>query len=179
MGSSGVIGYLPLPGNLVSVVWSTSDDLSGKINEETILSELKNRYDPLNIVSMESGLGRFPLKRGTPSSAAIDRVILVGDAAHQFLPLAGQGLNVGLADVETLASVVKEYGDVDPGCLSVTNRYRRARREEIESFTRFTELIHDTSSSDKAVYRTFQRFGFGAVNQIGILKRFFIDKALG
>ena len=179
MGSSGVIGYLPLPGNLVSVVWSTSDDLSGKINEETILSELKNRYDPLNIVSMESSLGRFPLKRGTPSSAAMDRVILVGDAAHQFLPLAGQGLNVGLADVETLASVVKECGDGDPGCLSVTNRYRRARREEIESFTRFTELMHDTSSSDKAVYRALQRFGFGAVNQIGILKRFFIDKALG
>ncbi len=179
MGSSGVIGYLPLPGNLVSVVWSISDDLSEEISEDTILSELKNRYDPLNIVSVESGLGRFPLKKAIPSTTAKGRVILIGDAAHQFLPLAGQGLNVGLADVETLASVVKDYGDGDAGCLSVTNRYRRARREEIESFTRFTELMHDTSSSDKAVYRVLQRFGFGTVNRVGILKRFFIDKALG
>jgi 2-polyprenyl-6-methoxyphenol hydroxylase-like FAD-dependent oxidoreductase len=106
-------------------------------------------------------------------------VVLVGDAAHQFLPLAGQGLNVGLADVAKLKGLVKQYGLEDPGKLSVVNRYRRARKEEIKSFTYFTEAMHDTVVRGSNFYRPMHNLGFWAVRHANVLKRVLIKKAVG
>ena len=179
MGPEGVIAYLPLPGNLASIVWSAPDHLAHRLDENVLLEELANRYDPLGIVRLVSQIGRFPLRRVLPRTTSHRRVILVGDAAHQFLPLAGQGLNVGLADTAKLTALVRQHGLEDPGSLSVINRYRRARKEEIESFTYFTEAMHYMGVGGIDFFRSIQKFGFGAVGKSEALKRFFIQKAVG
>ncbi|KAG9067233.1 putative ubiquinone biosynthesis monooxygenase [Linnemannia hyalina] len=55
----------------------------------------------------ENSRAPFPLRMRNSSSYVEDRVVLVGDAAHTVHPLAGQGLNQGLADVECLARVIE------------------------------------------------------------------------
>lgn len=179
MGAEGVIAYLPLPGNLVSIVWSACDEFAQQLDEDVLPKELAKRYDPLGIVDLVSGIGRFPLRRVLPQTLARGRVVLVGDAAHQFLPLAGQGLNIGLADTAKLTELIKEHGLEDPGALSVVNRYRRARKEEVESFTYFTESMHDLAVSRSSFCRSLRDFGFGAVGRVGALRRFLIQKAVG
>jgi 2-polyprenyl-6-methoxyphenol hydroxylase-like FAD-dependent oxidoreductase len=179
MGQDGVIAYLPLPGNLVSMVWSVRNELAQEVNEHVLCDLLAERYNPLKITSLNSAIGRFPLRRTLPQSVSLGRVVLVGDAAHQFLPLAGQGLNVGLSDTAKLCSLIKAYGMIDPGSLSVINRYRRARKEEIESLTWFTETIHDMASDESQLCRSLQDIGFAVVRGSKILRRFFIDKAMG
>ena len=167
------------PGNLVSMVWSLKDELAQDIDEHVLRDFLAERYNPLEIGGLKSAIGRFPLRRVLPQSVASGRVVLVGDAAHQFLPLAGQGLNVGLSDTAQLCSLIKEYGLIDPGSLSVINRYRRARKEEIESLTWFTEAIHDMAIDGTEWCHSFQNIGFNSVRRSNILRQFFIDKAMG
>ena len=179
MGAEGVIAYLPLPGNLVSLVWSAQDEFVRGLDDDFLFEELSKRYNPLGIVDLVSRIGRFPLRRVLPQTVTSGRVVLIGDAAHQFLPLAGQGLNVGLADTAKLTGLVKQYGLEDPGRLAVVNRYRRARKEEIEIFTYFTEVMHDMAVRGSDCYRTLHNIGVGAVRHADVLKRVLIKKAVG
>lgn len=58
------------------------------------------------------------------------RVALVGDAAHTMHPMAGQGLNLGMGDIKTLALLVKEAVDsgMDVGGTSLfLDRYNQER----------------------------------------------------
>lgn len=179
MGAEGVIAYLPLPGNLASIVWSVHDEFAHGLDEDVLFEKLSKRYNPLGIVDLVSRIGRFPLRRVLPQTVTSGRVVLIGDAAHQFLPLAGQGLNVGLADTAKLTGLVKQYGLEDPGRLAVVNRYRRARKEEIEIFTYFTEVMHDMAVRGSDCYRTLHNIGVGAVRHADVLKRVLIKKAVG
>jgi ubiquinone biosynthesis monooxygenase Coq6 len=72
---------------------------------------------PLQVTAIdEKSVASFPLKLTHAESYLGDRTVLVGDAAHTIHPIAGQGLNMGLADVRSLANVweetVRRGGDV-------------------------------------------------------------------
>jgi ubiquinone biosynthesis monooxygenase Coq6 len=65
---------------------------------------------PPLITSIQSGtVASFPLKYSHADAYVGDdgRSVLVGDAAHTVHPLAGQGLNAGLADVQVLAHTIE------------------------------------------------------------------------
>ncbi len=80
----------------------------------------------------------FPLRLLTVRRLVGPALALVGDAAHVVHPLAGQGLNLGLQDVDALLATVGER-EAFRGCGDpvVLRRYERARAEAI-GLMRFT-----------------------------------------
>ncbi|KAJ2159422.1 putative ubiquinone biosynthesis monooxygenase [Coemansia sp. RSA 552] len=71
----------------------------------------------------------FPLRMRMVDRLVADRVALVGDAGHVMHPLAGQGLNMGLEDVQCLAQVIGDAAAAgeDIGAAAVLDRYNRHR----------------------------------------------------
>ncbi|EHY59587.1 putative ubiquinone biosynthesis monooxygenase [Exophiala dermatitidis] len=88
-----------------------------------------SRQPPIVTGVQEGSLASFPLRFRHASRLINPRVALVGDAAHTVHPLAGQGLNLGLADAKSLADTIAyavTHG-MDLGDLMTLERYGRDR----------------------------------------------------
>jgi ubiquinone biosynthesis monooxygenase Coq6 len=75
---------------------------------ESLLKEDENTFPPRVVGVEDSSRAAFPLKMNHVDEYTAPRIALVGDAAHTIHPLAGQGLNLGLADVKSLCAVIQE-----------------------------------------------------------------------
>jgi ubiquinone biosynthesis monooxygenase Coq6 len=77
----------------------------------------------------EGSVASFPLRFRHATTLTGPRIALVGDAAHTIHPLAGQGLNLGLADAQALAETIAysvEHG-MDIGDSMALERYGSER----------------------------------------------------
>src|SRR5699024_11055245 len=106
------------------------------------------------------------------------RVALVGDAAHRVHPLAGQGLNLGLADADVLAQTVAQRSPlVKAGDLRLLRRYRRRRAEAIFLMGLATDGLHRLFAPQAASIVALRNAGMRVVNRVPMLKRLLIEGA--
>lgn len=91
-----------------------------------------------------SSLAAFPLSCYLPEEIISERAILLGDAAHTVHPLAGQGLNLGLADVRSLERAIGEAARIgsDLGLASHYEAHKRRRVAATAAMAGFIEAIH-------------------------------------
>ncbi|MCB1643242.1 MAG: FAD-dependent monooxygenase, partial [Xanthomonadales bacterium] len=102
----GPLALLPLAGRSCSIVWSQprarAEHLAG-LPTGDFLAELNVAAEGWHGGVVDSGpRAAFPLRLQLARRYTDQRLALLGDAAHQVHPLAGQGLNLGLADVAVL-----------------------------------------------------------------------------
>ncbi|MCP5278123.1 MAG: FAD-dependent monooxygenase [Thiobacillus sp.] len=131
----GVLAYLPLPGNRISIVWSTPPDHAAELQAMTpaelavIVTEAGGHVlGKLTNITPAAG---FPLKRRRAKEWVRPGLVLLGDAAHTVHPLAGQGVNLGFRDSRLLAAMLASGGD--PGEISRLTAYASRRREDVVS----------------------------------------------
>jgi 2-polyprenyl-6-methoxyphenol hydroxylase-like FAD-dependent oxidoreductase len=137
----------------------------------------------------EGQCGRLQLagpRAAWPLAIAIaDRVcgpgwVLVGDAAHVVHPLAGQGLNLGLADVATLAAVLaarepwRSVGDE-----RLLRRFARKRAGPTRAMARLTDGLLHTFAHSQPLLRELRNHGLTLLNHAPAAKRWMVWQALG
>ncbi len=130
----------PGPGHQASLVWSADPRIAAELvaSPDLLPTMLEPVCGPVvGACELVSDIASFPLVRQQAAYLCADRVVLVGDAAHVVHPLAGQGLNLGLADVSTLTSVLTRARErwqgprFDPGAPLLLRRYQRHRAEPL------------------------------------------------
>lgn len=107
-------------------------------------------------------------------------VVLAGDAAHAVHPLAGQGLNLGLADAAELARVLhaREYWREldDPKLL---RRYERARAADLQAMAWVTDGLFSLFGMADPRVQLLRNRGLSGVDRSGPLKRWLARQAMG
>ena len=180
----GVLAWLPLPGNRISVVWSTPDVHAGELlalpAEALALRVASAGGDVLGSLKLLTPASAFPLRLLRVPQTIGSRVALLGDAAHGIHPLSGHGINLGYQDAKALAALLAatpEWQDV--GSERLLQRYQRARREETLLVQYTTHTIRRLFRETLPGMRPLRNLGLGLTNTLPVVKNALVRYALG
>lgn len=185
--TDGPVALLPLADGRSSIVWSVPDaraDALLALPDEDFAAELTAATDGvLGALSLTTPRRAFPLAaRHTPHYTGA-RFALVGDAAHQVHPLAGQGVNLGLHDALALAARLAEHRvtvpQADPGDRRVLRRYERERKGDNLATLATIDGLHRLFAASGATVARAAGLGLGLVDRAPVLKRWLARRAMG
>ncbi len=123
----------------------------------------------------------YPLALVLADSYTAHRAVLVGDAARGIHPIAGQGWNLALRDVASVAEIVVDRLrlGLDPGDALALERYAAWRRFDGMALMAVTDGINRLFANDLLPVRLAREAGLAAVEQVAPLKRYFMRHAMG
>ncbi|MBT9611465.1 MAG: FAD-dependent monooxygenase [Aquabacterium sp.] len=134
-------------------------------------------------LSLASEVASWPLALAQAERWSGPGWVLLGDAAHQMHPLAGQGLNLGLADVDTLVSVLHEARLQEPwrtaGDERTLRRYARRREWPTRSMATLTDGMLQLFADERGPLKAVRNSGMRLVEQLGPIKTWLVGRALG
>lgn len=149
-----------------------------KWDDETFEAALTERFPSSYGAAKPLGpRSAWPLNLTHAHSYIGPRMALVADAAHGIHPIAGQGLNIGLRDIDTLADILK--GAKDPGDTELLRAYERKRRPDNMAMIAATDALNKIFSNNSASLRLLRRAGLRVVERIPTAKRFLMRYAMG
>ena len=179
------IAFLPLADGRCSIVWSAPAAASDRLlalDDAAFCAQLGAAFDfRLGRVTATTPRAAFPLRLKLAERYLAPRFALVGDAAHVVHPLAGQGVNLGLRDVEELAHVMscaREAG-ADFAGESVLRRYERRRRSDNVLSGYAFDAIQRVFGSSLEPVAALRGAGLALVDKVAPLKRLFARHAAG
>lgn len=183
---SGPLAFLPLSNqHHCSIVWTVPDaeairlcELSDADFNQQLTEAFAGR---LGLVSLLSERAHFPLQHQHAKPYTIPGAALIGDAAHSIHPLAGQGVNLGLADAQCLAEVlITAHQHKRPiANMSTLQRYERERRGHNAMMLKAMNGFNGLFSTAQPGLVSLRGFGLNMVNKLGPIKNIFIKKAMG
>ncbi len=123
----------------------------------------------------------IPLRQRHASDYVLERVALLGDSAHTIHPLAGQGVNLGFADVaalvETLSAAARRGNDL--GSLLTLNKYQRQRKPENLAMMAAMEGFKRLFAADNLAVRLLRNMGLSQVDKLKPVKNEIIKQVMG
>jgi len=173
----------PTRGHGFGLVWSVPDAradelmaLSPEAFEWALADATGGVAGRLRLVSERAD---WPLALARAEAVCGAGWVLVGDAAHIVHPLAGQGLNLGLADVAVLAEVLagrETWRPLDDSKLLA--RYARRRDLPVRAVGHVTDGLLQVFASQQPVVRELRNRGLNLLNRLTPLKRLLAARAL-
>ncbi|MEG3000211.1 MAG: FAD-dependent monooxygenase [Comamonas sp.] len=192
--ADGILAFLPLDGadgRTVAVVWSTAPETAQQWKDAdpadfTAQLQALSQH-ALGNLELQGPRLTWPLQQAVaqrwcgalPGNPAASWV-LAGDAAHNVHPLAGQGLNLGLADVQALARILQERNDWrSTGDSKLLRRYERERKAGLAPMGLAMDGLQQLFSRPEAPLQALRNWGMQAFERSGPLKDWMARQAMG
>lgn len=152
------LALLPLPQQQVSMVWALETERAKQLlslSEESLAEQVEvQARGQLGQLKAASKTYSFPLRQITASKLIAERVVLIGDSAHQVHPMAGQGANLGFRDVMSLAKLMtSSHALQDIGDATFLRRYERDRKADVVSMNTLTSGLDYFFSSNNQLMK--------------------------
>ncbi|CAG0972227.1 2-octaprenylphenol hydroxylase [Methylophilaceae bacterium] len=179
----GILAWLPMPGNRMSMVWSAPDRIARgllELNADALSEKVAEAGgyilgDLRNITAARA----FPLVQRTAQHLVKPGMVLVGDAAHTVHPLAGQGVNLGFRDVQALLDVLMQGKKRQHiGDYRLLRAYERARKTDIVAMQTLTRGLAELFGMEHSMMKKLRNWGLGFTDRQHMLKKFLMHQAI-
>ncbi|MGE5450950.1 MAG: FAD-dependent monooxygenase [Acidobacteriota bacterium] len=133
-------------------------------------------------LSLTSSVAGWPLALAKAQRWAGPGWVLLGDAAHQVHPLSGQGLNLGLADVDTLVAELTHARAQEPwrlpGDERTLQRYVRQRQLPTQAMQGLTDGLLKLFADQHGPVKDLRNLGMSMVQRLTPVKQWLVGRAL-
>ena len=196
--SQGILAFLPVEGShghSVAVVWSVPQAQAAhwlQADEASFTQALMEiSQGSLGQLHLQGPRTAWPLQQavakrwcGPVPGSADHRIpsswVVAGDAAHTVHPLAGQGLNIGLADVQALARILQSREAWrSTGDLKLLRRYERERKAELAPIGFAMDGLQQLFTRTEAPLQALRNWGLRSFERSGLLKDWTARQAMG
>lgn len=185
---TGPIAVLPIAEGRSAIVWTLAPEAAARalaLPDAEFIGELQQAFGlRLGRFTRVGRRQSYPLALTRSARQSGPRAVVIGNAAQGLHPVAGQGFNLGLRDVATLAEVladaIAEPGPtVDPGSAQLLERYTRWRQPDRQAVIRFTDSLVRGFGHPLASMRAARATGLLLFDLLGPVKREFARRTMG
>ncbi len=179
-----ILALLPLGGRNVALVWSVAESRAGALlsmDAEAFASQVGAAcHGALGGLKLASERAEWPLQLAKAQRWCGPGWVLAGDAAHTVHPLAGQGLNLGLADAGELARILheREYWR-SAGDTRLLRRYERSRKADVAAMGAVTDGLQLLFAREGDPWSSLRNWGMSGVDRSGPVKDWLARQAMG
>lgn len=182
--SDGPLAFLPLKeAHQSSIVWSTTPAqarLLMDLSEEAFNAQLTDAFaERLGACTLLGRRYAFPLEMRHATAYSGPHWLLMGDAAHTIHPLAGLGLNLGLADLSVWLQCMDANRSRDIWSTRTLSAYQRQRKHAVWQKIALMEGLKAIFANPFPPFVKLRGLGLSTSNALSPLKRFFIEQAIG
>lgn len=179
--SHEVLALLPLSDKIASIVWSVSTERAIELlalsAAELSHNVREHSHSVLGALKQVGKAQSFILSQQTASQLIAERVVIVGDAAHQIHPMAGQGVNLGFRDVMELASMATKLNAMqDAGDGIFLRQYERARKADIVTMNSLTSGLDSLYANESKLLKKARQWGLQQLNDQAAIKKLLIQQ---
>ncbi|OUR81529.1 2-octaprenyl-6-methoxyphenyl hydroxylase [Colwellia psychrerythraea] len=123
----------------------------------------------------------YPLVLLQAQQQTYHRMALVGNASHTIHPIAGQGFNLGLRDVEVMADLIKNAlaAGQDIGDFALLHSYQMNRAKDQQQVIQLTDSLVTLFANNLPPLILGRNIGLQALNVISPLKDALVKKTMG
>ena len=176
----GPFTFVPLADKESGLIWVAEPDEAARLSKlpaAALAAAIEAKSQSiLGPVEISSRVQIFPLATGIARRFATGRLILVGEAAHVLPPIAAQGFNLTVRDIEAIADIIA--ADADCGSSEIVAEYRRRREADARFTVEAVRMVNGLLLSSALPTQLARTAGMLALAHIGPLKRFLIRQGL-
>jgi len=181
----GPLALLPMSQGRSSLVWCHARADRAQVDswdDERFLSELQKAFGwRLGKILQVGQRHSYPLSLLMANQHVSHRLALVGNAAQTLHPIAGQGFNLGLRDVMSLAETLAEAAQAgeDLGAYALLSRYQQRRQQDQQATIGVTDGLIRLFANDYAPLVAGRNLGLMAMEQLPAVRDAFAKRTLG
>ncbi|EIO3706114.1 2-octaprenyl-6-methoxyphenyl hydroxylase [Vibrio parahaemolyticus] len=179
---NGPVALLPMSDNRMSLVWCLRPDdaqIVMELSESEFLERLQQDFGWRLGAMQKVGLrASYPLLLRHRKQNISHRFAIVGNAAQTLHPIAGQGFNLGIRDVVTLAEELVKQGE-DVGSYQGLIRFSRRREADRNETIWLTSSLVHVFSNDLLAMRIGRNTALAAMDNLSFFKQPLLRHTLG